>query len=457
MASHPASRISHPGSNYDVIIIGGGLSGLAAAVELASRGASVALFEQSQRLGGRCYSYVDEKTGDVVDNGQHVLLGAYRNTLRYLSLIGTRNLLKEEGTLRLPLYHPEKGRAVFRILPFPKPLHLTAGALKFKLLSWYDRKKLLDVGLELMRWNPGLERKLSSLTITEWLEGLHQSDEARRCVWFPIAISVMNEVPERASALLFARSLKQAFLGKQSDSALLLPTVGQTELYVTGAEKFLQEREVKLFITAEVQAIEVMNASVGGIRVQGRGLVRAEKVIGTVPYYALEKILPREYLNVEPFAHLRHFDSSPIVSIHLWFDREFMEDEYIGLIDGTVQWLFNRHRMMNKKGKKTSYLSAVISGARGTVDLTKEELVRRAVNDIHAAYPNSGSAILVHSLVIKEKRATFSPTNEVEQLRPSAETSIEGLYLAGDWTATGLPATIEGAVLSGFRAAKLVR
>ncbi|MBI1805590.1 MAG: FAD-dependent oxidoreductase [Ignavibacteria bacterium] len=451
----PRSAVSK--SFVDVAIIGGGLSGLAAAADLASRGASVALFERSARLGGRCYSYVDKRTGDIVDNGQHVLLGAYHHLFRYLKMIGTSHLLNNEPTLRLPLHHPSEGFAHFQISSLPKPFDLTAGMLKFKLLTLRDRQKLLRVGLALKQWNEKVEQELQSLTIEQWLARLHQSEQARVCFWYPIAISVMNETPQRACALLFARTLRAAFLGKKSDSAILIPTVGQSELYVSNAEELFARKNVSLHLNTEVESLEVSNARVMGVRAMNGTLVRARNVVSAVPYFALAKLIPAGASDEKPFSDLPHFESSPIISMNLWFDREIMDVGYVGLISKTLQWVFNRRRILRQSTASTGYLSAVISGAREYADVPKEKLITLALRDLHAVFPESRKAKLVHAVVIKEKRATFSPTCEVEPLRPSAETPIQNFFLAGDWTNTGFPATIEGAVMSGFNAAKLIR
>lgn len=448
---------------FDVIIIGGGLSGLASAVKLSLAGAKVVIYEQAPRLGGRCYSYIDETTGDVVDNGQHVLLGAYHNLLHYLDLIGTRQFLNppkaDEPTLSMTFIHPEKGRGKFEIPSLPKPLHLTAGMLRFKLLSFRDRQRLLNVGLELNGWDANVENKLRGLSVEQWLISLKQSEEARKCLWYPIAVSAMNEIPEKASALLFARSLKAAFLGNKSDSAILIPTVGQSELYVYEAKKLIEHRHGKIYLNGKVESLEVRENKIDGIILEGGKLVRAKKVISTVMPHTLMKLIPVPLGKEKPFSTLDKFDSSPIVSINLWFDKDFMDVDYIGLIDRNLQWVFNRRRLMNETalgGKSNSYITAVISAAYKYVELSKEKLIRLALKDIYEVFPDSRSAKLLHSVIIKEKRATISATNEVEHSRPSPITQIENFYLAGDWTNTDIPATIEGAVMSGFKVAKMI-
>jgi squalene-associated FAD-dependent desaturase len=462
--NNPKSPIRNPknksddaaSSHFDVAILGGGLSGLAAAVKLSLGGARVALFERAGKLGGRCYSYVDEATGDVVDNGQHVLVGAYHHTLHYLELIGTRGFLRRQPRLSLPLHHPTKGFCLFEVSSLPRPFHLSAGMLTFKLLSLRERRRLLNVGLALSSWTSALERELSLLTIDRWLDSLNQSAEAKRCLWYPVAISMMNEHPERASALLFARSLRATFLGRKSDSAILIPQIGQTELYAREAESLIVQNRGVIFTNAEVVEVEMMGSKVIGVRLKNGRRVSAKHVISALPYFALRKIMPARVRNEKPFIDLSRFESSPIISLHLWFDRDFMNVDYVGFIGRTLQWVFNRRRIVGDS-KTTGYISAVLSGAYGIVDEPKEKLIPVALQELREVFPEARQAKLIHSVVIKEKRATFSATNDVEPYRPSPETPVRNFYLAGDWTNTGLPATIEGAVMSGFKAAELVK
>jgi len=443
-------------TGVDVGIIGGGLSGLSSAVDLALKGAKVALIEQSPKLGGRSYSYTEPVTGDEVDNGQHVLLGAYHSLLRYLDMIGTRGLLGTEKALKLEFHHPERGRGKFQIPNLPGPIRLAAGMLGFRLLSFKDRLKLLDVGRALERWDEGLQKSLSCQSVEDWLSRAGQSEDARRSFWHPIAVSVMNDMPDVACALLFASALRKAFLGSQKESALLIPTVGQSRLYVEGAERLLSSHGAVIITGSEAAGVELQGSKVVGIRLKGGEVLETGSVISAVPYFALSKIVPPSFMGEPPFSSLDKFSSSPIISIHLWFDRNFMDADYLGLIGKQLQWIFNRRSILNQAGKGTGCISAVISGAREAVDHPKEMLVSTAVRELNEVFPEARHANLLHWVVIKEKRATFSPTCEAELHRPKPATCIGNFYLAGDWTDTGLPATIEGAVMSGFRASGMI-
>jgi len=431
----------------DVVILGGGLSGLAAAIGLSARGRAVTIVDQAPRLGGRCYSYVDRKTGDVVDNGQHVLIGAYHHTLRYLDEIGTRRFLRSSPALRLMMHHPAKGFCRFEVGPLPRPFHLTAAMLRYSALSLKDRTSLLRVGLDLQRKSADGETMLGRLTVDQWLTRLNQSAEAKRSLWHPIAISVMNELPEHASALLFARSLRAAFLGTKSDSAILIPTIGQTGLYVTPAQDLLSQRGAKIMLNADVHQMQAKHDRIDRIVLKNGKVIVPSLVVSALPAYALERIFPPVYAKLS---------YAPIVSIHLWFDRHFMKEPVVGSIGTMLQWIFNRRLLFDGAGNSPSFISAVISGAYDAVKLSKGELVKVARQEMSALFPESRKAKLLHAVVIKEKRATFSPTNDNNERRPGTKTKFENLALAGDWTDTGLPATIEGAVMSGYAAASLL-
>ncbi len=441
---------------HDAVIIGGGLSGLAAAVKISAGGGRVTLVEQSPRLGGRCYSYRDRTTGETIDNGQHVLLGSYRALLHYLTTIGTGGHLRAEPSLTLPFHHPGKGFATLRLASLPAPLDLTAGILKYRLLSVRDKAALLRAGKWLGSWTPAKEHSIAAATVGEWLAGSGQGGNSRECFWDPIAVSVMNERPGTASALVFARALRMAFLGKEADSRMLIPTVGQTELYVTGARRFLESRGSLVRVNAPASGLILEHGRATGLRLRDGTTLRGGAVISSVPPWAVAGILPEGGPTAPLLAAARAITPSPIVSVNLWFDREFMEGDLLGLIGKQIQWAFNRRSILGEGKGTGACIACVISAAYDVIGHSAGSLTDLAVRELRAVFPAARTARLVHAVVIKEKRATFSPTPTAEGLRPPASTAVERLYLAGDWTSTGLPATIEGAVISGYAAAQMV-
>ena len=439
-------------SNFDVIVIGGGLSGLSAAVDLASRGISVLLLEQRPHLGGRTYSFVDEITGDTVDNGQHLMMGCYHGTRWLMETIGSSRLAELQPNLHIDFLHSRRGRSFLHCPPLPAPLHLLAGMLTLRSLSLADRWKLMKVGLEIRKKPEDIEPRIASLTVHQWLDGLGQSEENKKYLWDIIAIGSLNDDPKDVSALLFYRVLRSAFMGGRENSSLLMPTVGLTKLFAEPCESFIRSHGGEILLNCGVDESLFEGNRLQGVRTSDGQIREASVFISAVPWYAASPLFSNAaggrgwYVN-------GHLQSSPIVTINLWFDRTVMTEKFAALLDSRIHWVFNKSRIYGSGNTSRQYLSLVISGAASLMNTNNADLVKGAIADLAEVFPEVRSAKLVHSLVVKEKRATFSPRPDIEEHRPSSKTKFENLFLAGDWTDTGYPATIEGAVLSGRKAA----
>ncbi len=439
-------------SSCDVAVIGGGLSGLSAAVSLAAEGKRIILFEQRQHPGGRTNSFIDETTGDVVDNGQHLMMGCYHETRSYLNSIGSAHLATLQPSLHIDFVDPAKGNSTLESSALPSPFHVLTGLLRLSHLSPLDRLRLLRVGKELLRTSGEKERLLDSLTVDEWLTGLGQTEETKKYLWDTIAIGTLNDHPQKVSALLFFRVLRAAFVGTRDDSCLLIPRVGLSELLVDPAAGFLTNHGSEIRTGVRVQSLSVDGDRVRNLHTAAGDVVEAKCFIHAIPYFDLPGMLPDEM--IVPTAPL--FTSTPIVSINLWFDCQVFDKEFVAVLSSRIQWIFNRNLLCNTPGTgvgNLQHLSLVISGAEEYVDFDKESIVQLALEDLRRVLPLVNGATLVRSLVVKEKRATFSPRPGLELVRPDTRTKLRNLFLAGDWTNTGLPATIEGAVISGRKAA----
>ena len=443
---------------FDAVVIGGGVAGLSACVRLAEKGRRVLLLEQRHHLGGRTYSFIDRRTGDSVDNGQHLLMGCYRETRAFLRTVGSDHLATLQPLLSIHFLHPRSGASHLQALPLPAPVGVFGGLLRLSSLSITDRLNLLRVGRSLLSSSSRAERGLDATTVDRWLESLGQSAEARKYLWDIIAIGTLTDNPRTVSALLFRRVLRAAFLGTREDSCLLIPRAGLSEILVEPARKFIESRGVVVQTGVSRTTLELRRNRI--VRVHGSGPpVEARNVISAVPYFSLPSLFDRSSSAASRvFPHTRRFESSPILTINLWFDRPVFDLEFAALLDSRVQWVFNKTRLFGsgRRARFPQYLSVVISGARDLVTMTNERLADIARQEIEAVLPGVRRSRIMHSLVVREKRATFSPRPGVEKFRPGLKTPIENFFLAGDWTQTGLPATIEGAVMSGNRAADAI-
>jgi hydroxysqualene dehydroxylase len=456
-------------SSRPVVIIGGGFAGLAAAVDLVEGGRRVLLLERRSFLGGRAYSFKDKTTGDTIDNGQHLMMGCYHNTLRFLKKIGAHHKLKIQADPRVDFLYESGDGAVrsasFKCPPLPAPLHLLGGLASLKTIGWSDRIKALRVGLELRRLN-GNRAGLADITVRQWLNRLGQPERVQRRFWDVVALATLNESPDIASADMFARVLDQAFLHAKRDSALIISKVGLSDLYTEDARRFIESRGGEVVLNADVAKIEFAGdgatGATGATRATGvvlrnGQLIEAEKVVSAVPHSALGRMLATEIVSAKQcFYHLDRLGTAPIVSINLWFEEHVTDLEFAGLLDSPIEWVFNKNAIAGERVGKRQQLALVISGAHEAAAKAKEELIEMASGEMARFFPAARRQRPVHAFVVREQEATISHSAGTARLRPPQRTDFNDLFLAGDWTDTGLPATIEGAVWSGQECARAI-
>jgi hydroxysqualene dehydroxylase len=435
-----------------VIVIGAGFAGLSAATALAERGARVLVLEARPSLGGRATAHTDPATGERVDNGQHALFGCYRETFAFLRRIGASHGVALQEDLAIEIVD-RSGRPSRLACPrWPAPFHLLGGVLRWEALSWRDRWAVLGIGRAFLRGahaRAGHSRRGAGPgpTVREWLVRAGQTPRLIDLLWEPLAVAALNESIDVASAAPFQEVLRRMFSAHRRDSALGLPVVPLDELYAGPSSDFLSARggEVRIAARARVR-IEAGRPVVVAQDVE----MRPRAVVCAVPWYALGELFeptPPELREIVDAAE--RTPASAIVTVNLWFDRPVTTSTFIGLPGRTMQWVFDKRALF---GDASSHVSLVSSGASHLVARTKDELVDLALSELRAALPAVRDATVCRATVVRERRATFSVAPGLPR-RPGTGTRIEGLYLAGDWIDTGLPATIESAVLSGHRAA----
>jgi squalene-associated FAD-dependent desaturase len=436
---------------FDAAIIGAGFAGLAAGAKLAEAGAKVLVLDARPQLGGRATAFVDRDTGELVDNGQHVLFGCYGETLQFLRRIGAEDRVRIQSTLEVPFLDRVGRRSVLRCPPLPSPLHLLAGILDWDALPWADRLSTLRLAGPLRRARRG-DLPVSPQTVSEWLTTSRQGAKVREWLWEPLAVAALNQSPNEAAAAPFIRVLAQMFGPDASAAAIVLPNRPLHLMYAEPARDFITARggEVR---TNALARLAVEGGRVTAVDIRGERIA-VERAIAAVPWFALRQLFAG---NVSPpmqsiVAAADAMVSKPIVTVNLWYDRQVTQDAFVGLPGRTMQWVFEKRVAF---GEEASHLSIVSSAADAIAATATDDLIQLAATEVAGALPEARNARLVRGTVVREKRATFSLAPG-QPPRPSTVTPIEGLALAGDWIDTGLPGTIESAVLSGHWAANVM-
>ena len=421
------------------IVIGGGLAGLAAAAALGGAGFEVDLFESRAFLGGRATSYaIPGESGDseVIDNCQHILLRCCVNLMDFYRRLGVADRIQ----FYKKFYFIEPGGRTSTLSAgrLPAPLHFTESFWNLSFLSLGDKIGVARALLAIRREH-GRRTDLDRISMLDWLREKRQSERAIRRFWNQVLVSAINEDLGRMAAAHGFQVFWLGFLARSNSYEMGVPAVPLGELYSSDGWKRIGN--VRLHLRAAADSADVTDGRVSGVMIQGQKRT-ADCYISALPFERAGAVFPQAEIAPDRFEH------SPITGIHLWFDRSVTQLEHATLLDRTVQWMFN------KSGGR--YIEVVISASRDLVEMGRNEVIDLAVRELAEFFPRVRDAKLEKAHVVKEVRATFSPRPGAEALRPLNATKLSNLFLAGDWTRSGWPATMEGAVRSGYLAAEAV-
>jgi squalene-associated FAD-dependent desaturase len=435
-----------PSQNFRVAIVGGGLAGLAAGCALAGSGFRVTLFERRPYLGGRASSYQHPGTGEVVDNCQHVLLGCCTNLIQFYEQLGVENKIRWYD--RLTFLEPGGRASVIAQSKLPAPLHNAPAFMRAACLDLSDK---LAIGMAMAALAPAPPRDSRENFLT-WLRRHSQTKQSIERFWKPILVSALNEELDRMSVPYAAQVIRESFLKSAAAGRMGVPTVPLTELYSVAGD-YISARGGEIRFRSSVESFVAESDNVK-LLVSGEEM-SFDFTIFAVPFDVLSKILPQSSA-AEPLRQsLSRFETSPITGIHLWFDRQITDLDHAVLLDRTIQWMFHKSKLLGRNDGG-SYVELVVSSSKTLIEKSRAEIVDLALAELREFFPGAREAKLVKSTVIKEVHATYSPQPGVDVYRPHAETVWPRVFLAGDWTATGWPATMEGAVRSGYLAAESV-
>jgi len=481
-------------SQPTVAVAGGGLAGLAAACALSDAGFRVTLFEKRPFLGGRASSWEHPSTGEVVDNCQHVLFRVCTNLIEFYQRIGVADQIRWYD--QMTFIEPGGRTSIMKSSPLPAPLHTAPSFLNFSFLSAADKF--------------AIARALVPLTLTtqrdtgqsfqQWLDQHGQTKTAVDRFWRPILVSALSEDLDLISISAAAQVVRES-MKSPAARQMGVPTVPLTDLYnaagdyirARGGELHFRE-PVEGFTTDDSHVQLQLRSNEGGNNPEAGGSGTNEGapplslrtsqgqdgdfdfLILALPFEALDKVLPESPESAPLREQISHFETAPITGIHLWFDRQISGLDHAVLLDRTIQWMFHKSRLQNRdRGRAAlqgrvsvnerngalapasepgSYIELVVSSSKTLIDKSRAEIVDLALAEVREFFPAAREANLVKSTVIKELHATYSPRPGIDAHRPTSTTAWPRVFLAGDWTATGWPATMEGAVRSGYLAAE---
>ena len=440
-----------------VAIAGGGLAGLAAACALADSGFRVTLFERRPYLGGRASSYEHPGTSEVVDNCQHVLFRVCTNLVEFYRRIGVEDKIRWYD--EMTFIEPSGRTSVMHASSLPAPLHIAPSFLQFPFLNVRDKFVI--------------SRAIASLALTtqrdtgrsflDWCRCHAQTENAIERFWKPILVSALSEDLNLISISYAAQVVRES-MKSPAARHMGVPNIPLTDLY-NKAGDYIRARGGEIRFRNSLESFSPGSSKVQ-ISTAGReeGLKEEsfDYLILALPFNTIARVLPETPEAAPLREKLAHFESCPITGIHLWFDRQISDLDHAVLLDRTVQWMFHKSRLLSTRSvapnaeSTGSYIELVVSASKSLVDKSRAEIVDLALKELREFFPGARGANLVKSTVIKEIHATYSPRPGIDAYRPPQATPWPRVFLAGDWTATGWPATMEGAVRSGYLAAEAI-
>lgn len=431
-----------------VLIIGGGLAGIAAAVALTQAGVPVLLLESRRRLAGRAGSFEDQTSGEVIDTCQHVSLGCCTNLRALCETLGVAGFFRTAKGITF--VDPEGRFSSLRAAPLPAPLHLAPSFAALSFLTWGE-KLALARGLRQLAREPSAGGR--GEPFLAWLRRNRQPPRVIERFWEVVLISALSESLDRIDVRYARKVFVDSFLRNRDGWRMQVPTVPLEQVFGQPVIDWLYSRGSEVQLNARVIRLH------GGID----GIERAELRDGTqpaaqefllaVPHHQVAVLLPPSIAERPEVKRLDQIDTAPISSVHLWFDRPITSQPQVAFVGRLSQWLFQPEQHAGEPGESRWRYQIVISASRSLVGVPQETVLQQVLADLRAAWPMAASAELLHWRLVTDHRAVFSATPGIDALRPPQQSPVANLQFAGDWTRTGWPSTMEGAVRSGFLAA----
>lgn len=441
---------------HHTIVVGGGLAGLAASAALAARGVRVTLLESRPRLGGRASSFVDQATGTVIDNCQHVVMGCCTNYLALCDQLGLTSCFRREEQLNF--VGPGGTICPFRASRLPAPLHLFPAFLGLDYLSLSDTRRLGCALRALAKWKPEPGHHPS---FAEWLRMHNQPAHLIERFWKVVLVSALSETLDRIDIAQARKVFMDGFLRNRHGWEVIIPTVPLDELYGDVLQHWFDEHSAEIHLRTGVERLEIGEDRCMSAVLRDGSQMEADSFVLATPFPITPRLLPESLQGDPSVRSISELESAAISSVHLWFDKLFTTLPHAVFTDRISQWFFNRSVLQQSRsgdegsgGESAAYCQVVISDSGEIAQRPQDELIDAVVSELAGVWPEVRDCRLMHQRVVTEHRAVFSVLPGIDERRPAQQSPIANLQFAGDWTRTGWPSTMEGAVRSGFLAAE---
>ena len=455
------------GQKAEVIILGGGLAGLSAAVRLLDNGYRVNIIESRSFLGGRSFSFKDKETGLEMDNGQHVITKVCSMYLDLAERLGILYGWKIQDDFHLQVYDKFNKVGTLKSSWLPAPFHLAASFFNYGHLNFREKMGICTALYRAKRTNRD-SQEFERLLFVEWLVRNKQTPRSIEFFWNLIVMPILNDRVEHVSTRMALMAIQEGLLKSKHNADIGYPVQNLSSMMGKSVARYFANHDSCLTLSTPVTALKVMDGQVKTVVLKGGIELESEIVISAIPVAALLKILPRTALSIPYFNRLDGLQNSPIVNIHFWYDRKVMDNEFCVFVDSALQWVFNKndndpelYSNLNEVGVDcpddiSQHICISLSAAWEYIDQSKEDLIGKFMKEMLLSFPKARQANVVRAFVIKQRNATFRCLPGSGDIRPTGQTPYDNLFLAGDWTDTGWPSTMESAVRSGYNAAQAI-
>jgi squalene-associated FAD-dependent desaturase len=445
-----------------VAIVGGGLAGSAAAVALSQTDARITLFEARRQLGGRAASYRDPASDELIDHCQHVSLGCCTNLDDLCRRTGLDSEFRLDDTL---YFFPPSGamRTLSATRWLPAPLHLAPALLRLDYFSWRERLSLARALGDLARWRPS--PGVAEPTMLAWLQTRRQSARVIELFWSVVLVSALGDTLDRVAVSPARKVFVDGFMASRDAYRVRVPLLPLAELFGSRLSGWLVGHGVELRSATRVEQVAIVGDR-PAVSLAGGASEQFDAVIVAVPWRRAGNLFAQDVAAQLPWLEtMASWPAAPITGVHLWFDRPLTELPHAVILGRLSQWLFNRGAVKLTPDDATAstaaadrayYHQVVISASQTLAGRDKREVLAEVADELKSVFPAAGAAQLLRGRVVTEPEAVFSVSPGLDDVRPAQRTGLPGLFVAGDWTATGWPATMEGAVRSGYLAAEAV-